>query len=64
MDKRTEMEMKVDPWKGIDQSLDDLLVKIIMDKHPEILDDDLPDILNNERLVDEAKETIIEKLNS
>lgn len=50
--------------KKIDNEIDELLVKIIMDKHPELLDDELSDVLNNERLVAEAMQYLSNYLNT
>lgn len=42
----------------LDKILDEVLVRVIMYLHPELLDDELSDVLNNESYVSEAKAEI------
>ena len=39
--------MNSDPWKSIDQSLEALLDKIILEFSPNTPDDDIPDLLDD-----------------
>lgn len=62
MDKLHDELMKINVWSSIDSDIDNLIEKVIIEQNPELLDDDLCDILNNQRLVDNAKEEIIRRL--
>lgn len=45
---------------NLNQQSDELLIKVIMENHPELLDDELSDILNNQKYVEEAEDILIE----
>lgn len=51
-----------DPWRGVDESLESLIDKIVVEFNPEVLDDDLPDVMDDwdERL--NAIDYLINKL--
>lgn len=54
--------IQTNPWKDIDQSIEDLIDKTILEFNPEVLDDDIPDLLDDPDQQSEAIDYLIEKL--
>lgn len=54
--------IRANPWNSIDENLNELLDKIILEVHPNILDDDIPDTLDDWDNREMAIEYLIDKL--
>ena len=54
--------LKSDPWTSVDQALDNLIDKLILEVNPTVLDDDIPDLLDNWDNREMAIEVLIDKL--
>ncbi len=54
--------MASDPWRTIDNSLESLIDKVVLEFNPQTLDDDIPDTLDDWDNRVEAIDYLIEKL--
>jgi hypothetical protein len=54
--------MASDPWRSIDQALESLIDKIVLEFNPETLDDDINDVLDDWDNRSDAIDYLIEKL--
>lgn len=54
--------IKSNPWNTIDDSLGELIDKIILEFNPQVLDDDIPDTLDDFANRNEAIEYLLKKL--
>lgn len=54
--------MASDPWRTIDNSLESLIDKVVLEFNPQTLDDDIPDTLDDWDNRAEAIDYLIEKL--
>lgn len=54
--------MASDPWRTIDQSLESLIDKIVLELNPQTLDDQIDEVLNDWDNRKDSIEYLIEKL--
>lgn len=54
--------MASDPWRTIDNSIESLIDKVVLEFNPQTLDDDIPDTLDDWDNRVEAIDYLIEKL--
>ena len=54
--------IKSDPWASVDDKINELIDKVILDFSPETLDDDIPDLLDDWDNRENAIEILIDKL--
>lgn len=54
--------MASDPWRTIDNSLESLIDKVVLEFNPQTLDDDIPDTLDDWDNRVEAIDYLVEKL--
>lgn len=54
--------MGADPWINTDEALNRLIDKVILEKFPNTLDDEIPDVLDNGDNRIDAMHTIIMRL--
>lgn len=62
MNEPHERLLKSNPWRNIPESLNDLIDKVILEFHPQLLDDDIPDAVDDWDNRVEAIDYLIEKL--
>lgn len=54
--------MASDPWRTIDQATESLIDKVVVEFNPEVLDDDLPDVMDDWDERKNAIDYLIDKL--
>ena len=54
--------IKSNPWNSVEDSINELVDKIILEMNPQTLDDDIPDVLDDWDNRENAIEYLIEKL--
>ena len=54
--------IKADPWQTVNSQIESLIDKIIIDKNPLALDDEMNDLLDNPENREKAIDKLVEKL--